>query len=185
MNRNRDFSLKVVIFAGIITSCVTIGYHITAGIQFDRECRGYLKRAADANSLEMADRELGRALGYLRMRGIDTEAGRNLGTFPDYTSIFYTSPDEQLSFFYDNLVASQNDVRSVIAKGDKATPTDTSNTLIKLRETLLDHSQNGESVTFPDGLDVYPYNARLLFLVIFPLIISALAGLAMIPSSSR
>lgn len=39
-----------------------------------------------------------------------------------------------------------------------ATPLEKTNVLMKLRETLLDSGGEGDVVTLPDGISVYPYN---------------------------
>lgn len=167
----KNKALKGAIIALLIVSCMSLIYHGVVGLQFNRDFKGYLKRAADANSLEMAERELSKAISYLNYRDLNTEEGRNRGWVNDHTSMVYGTPDEQLSFFYDNIVESRNELRTVISSGT-ATPTDRSNLLIKLRETLIDHQSDGDSVTYPMGLDVYPHNGRLVLLLIVPLLVA-------------
>lgn len=170
-NTPKNTAIKWIIAACAIVSCLTLIYHGIAELQFGRDFKGYLKRAADANSLEMAEKELSKAIAYLNYHDLNTEAGRNRGWHNDHTSVVYTSPDEQLSFFYENLTTSRNEVRTVLASST-ATPTDRSNTLIKLRETLIDHETGGDVVTYPAGLAVYPRNGLLILLMIVPLLLS-------------
>ena len=49
----------------IILSCIGITTCTVKNIQFDRNCGGYLKRAADANTIELAKVELSRAIKYM------------------------------------------------------------------------------------------------------------------------
>lgn len=77
------------------------------------------------------------------------------GMTTGYTSIVYNTPDEDLGFWYRNLVASRDELARV---RPETTPLERSNLLIKLRETLLDHGKNGDSVTDPDGIELWPYN---------------------------
>lgn len=175
-SENRRSVFKYLTLSLLIVSFTTITYHIAAGIVFDRDFKGYLKRAADANSVELASKELDKAIAYLKTRNLDTPEGRNLGWHNDHTSVVYTTPDEQISFFYDNLITCRNELR-VVQTSPSATPTDRSNTLIKLRETLIDHAQDGDRITYPEGLDVYPYNGALAILIIVPMILSAITGL--------
>ena len=81
----------------IIISCSIITRCTVKEISFDRNCTGYLKRAADANTIPMASKELGMAIKYLDDHNLTK----------GYTSIFYTTPDEDIEFFYNNLKASK------------------------------------------------------------------------------
>jgi len=166
----------------ILVACVTIftlvfTIHIVAGIRLNQQYTGHLKRAADANSLTLAEKELEIAVNYLKSRNLHTEDGRNQGRIDDHTSIVYSTPDEQISFHYDNVSSALEDVRAVIAKGEKATHLERSNVLMKLRETLVDNGEAGVKVTFPQGLDVYPYNTALLGALLFSLAVGPFAFL--------
>jgi len=150
---------------GIFT-LIPIGIRGVASIQFNRQCAGYLKRASDANSLELAEAELTKALKYCHEREFHTVSGRSLGFYDDHTSIIYTTPNEQISFWYKNIRSSRNELRDVLNQkfkpgGKEATSLEKSNVLMKLRETLLDDSDSGHRVTVPKGLSVYPFNVPL------------------------
>jgi hypothetical protein len=151
----------LIVVTSLVVMVLGIGYAIIAGIQFDRKYEGHLKRAADANSLKLAEKELTTAYAYLKQHRLDTEAGRNAGWLDDNTNILYTTPDNQISFHVDNVKASLDDVSSVKAMGDKASALERSNVLIKLRESLLDDRSDGHHVTCPTGLSVFPYNMEL------------------------
>jgi len=71
-----------------------------------------------------------------------------------YTSVVYTTPDENVSFWCQNLLQALTDLRELPPDSDALT---VSNTLMKVRETLLDEGQSVR-VTSPDGISVYPYN---------------------------
>lgn len=126
------------------------GFRIYKGITFDIDCDGHLKRAADANTVELASQELKTALTYLEQKNM----------MSGYTSIFYRTPDEDVGFWYTNLKASLRELESM--KPD-TTQLERSNMLIKLRETLLDHRNNGESVTGPYGISIFPNNSLYAF----------------------
>ncbi len=129
-----------------------------AYIQFNRNCEGHLKRAGDANTVELALQEMKIAVKYLE----DNEMTEG------FTSIIYTTPDEDMGFFYQNLKASVEELQKVTPETPQL---ERSNVLMKLRETLLD----GDEVTIPEGASVFPYNKSfavwgllsVLFLVIF------------------
>jgi len=118
---------------------------IVNGISFDRNCEGYLKRAADANTIERAAKELDHAIKYMQ--------GNNLTT--GYTSVLYTTPDEDIEFWYNNINSAKEELEKVT---DETTQLERSNILMKLRETLLDNNSNGTSVTVPIGISIYPNN---------------------------
>lgn len=136
----------IVAWASVVAIFALLGVEQWNYIQFDRGCGGYLKRAADSNSVDLAKGNLDRAVRY--MRGHDLTHG--------YTSIFYRTPDEDIGFWYQNVRSALD---QLIALPANATELEKSNMLLKLRETLLDHDSDGESVTVPSGIALYPDNA--------------------------
>jgi len=113
-------------------------------ITFNQNCGGYLARAADANTLELAATALEHATAYARQH--DLTSG--------YTSIFWRTPDEDIGFCYTNITAALTELRTLDAG---AAPLEKSNLLMKLRESLTGGSE-GTSLTVPTGISVYPYN---------------------------
>jgi len=86
-----------------------------------------------------------------------------------YTSVLYNTPDEDVTFWYQNLKDSYN---GLIALKDSVSELEKSNMLIKLRETLIDHNKDGESITIPDGISRFPNNfewglMRLVCIILF------------------
>ena len=114
------------------------------GITFDIDCTDRLKRAADANTIELAKMELQHVVQSLERRGLTT----------GYTSVLYQTPSEDIGFWYTNLKASLGVLESV---RPDAPLLERSNLLIKLRETLLDEGQEAK-VTEPRGISIYPHN---------------------------
>ena len=136
------FICLCVIFAVLF---LTIGViEIVWIVQFDRGCEGYLKRAADANTVELAKVELAKAVKYLESNKM-TEG---------FTSVIYTTPDEDVGFLYKNLAQSLEELKALPSS---ATPLEKSNMLMKLRETILDEGK-GTHVTLPEGISRFPYN---------------------------
>ena len=93
------------------------------------------------------------------------------GLTKGYTSILYRTPDEDIGFWHENLKASLEELRAV--KGG-ATQLEKSNILIKLRETLLDHSSSGVSITVPSGVSVFPSNMAWMLWGGFSIIFAAI-----------
>ncbi len=133
-------------FLGIalmVVSVAIFGVRISKKIAFKQNVTGYLKRAADANTIDLANEELTKALNYLEANNITS----------GYTSVLWQTPEEDIDFWYRNLKASQKELQNL--QSDSAL--ERTNVLIKLRETLLDTGEKTK-VTVPDGLSVYPHN---------------------------
>jgi hypothetical protein len=140
---------------------------IVNGISFNRNCEGYLKRASDANTVAQAKIELGRAIKYMEENGL---------TY-GYTSVFYTTPDEDVEFWYNNIKSARTELEKVT---DGTTPLERTNMLMKLRETLLDSGEKESSVTVPEGISIYPNNVMYFWLGLFSLFAFAGSGVLLI-----
>lgn len=121
---------------------------VTAGALYQRavfkqQVSGHLKNAADASTIPLALEELTLAIDYLEAKGM-TEG---------HTSVLWNTPDEDVGFWYRNLKASQQELQQL----QNPTALERTNTLIKLRETLLDTGEKTQ-VTLPDGISRYPHN---------------------------
>jgi hypothetical protein len=133
-------SIICIIFCLTVWTIVAVKY-----VSLQRNCVGYLKRAADANTISTAAEQLDKAIAYMEANNLTH----------GYTSVLYTTPDEDIAFWYNNIVAS----RAELAKTDSTTSMlEQSNMLIKLRETLLDAGEHKDHITCPDGLSRYPNN---------------------------
>lgn len=123
-------------------------------VSFETNCTQYLKRAADANSVELAKAELKEAISYAESENLTT--GR--------VSIFLNQPKNDIGYWYENLKTSYEELENL--------PSDTSslektNVLMKLRETLTDTSEDGTEVTVPEGISIYPNNLAYCLWSIF------------------
>jgi hypothetical protein len=143
---------------------VVFGAIIVKSVSLEQNCIGYLKRAADANTVETASSELEKAIKYLDDNNLTS----------GYTSALWRTPDEDISFWYKNLKSSQLELSKVT---DSTSQLERTNLLMKLRETLLDNGKDGDSITVPDGLSRYPNNFAwgLLFWLAFILAIGLMS----------
>lgn len=142
---------KVISYVSLL---VFIAILITATIfkiQLNQRCLGHLKRAADANTIELALSEMNIAINYLKEKDMTT----------GYTSILYKTPDEDIAFWYNNLVSSRNELLKV----QNANHFEKTNELMKLRESLLDTQDGNTILTYPKGLHKYPHNLLFCFIV--------------------
>lgn len=148
---------KLILIAIILT--ITCGNIFK---NYDANCNylGYLKRAADANSVEIANEELSKALSYLEENNITKGS----------TAILFKSPAEDVGFWYKNLKASQKELSSLAPDSSSL---EKSNVLMKLRETILDSGEKGQVLTAPSGIEYFPNNG-LWLLANFVLVFSIL-----------
>ena len=119
-------------------------------LYFERGCSDWLKMAADANSVSIAKERLDIAVKYLEDHHMTS--GNSAFLFP--------VPTTDLAPWYKNLKQAQQNLENF---PKNPTETDTSTALVKLRETLLDHTQTGDAVTVPVHAFVYPYQLLWLF----------------------
>jgi len=136
-------------------------FRIIQWVQFDRQCEGYLKRAADANTVELAKKQLQVALAYIEKNHLTR----------GYTSIIYQTPDEDIGFWHANIQASLDELNTI---SPQASQLEKSNMLLKLRETLIDHSSSGVEVTVPPGISVFPNNIGVAAWSLISLVLAAL-----------
>ena len=113
-------------------------------IQFNHQCEAYLKRAADANTVEIAKDNLEKAIVYAEENNL-TEG---------IVSVFMRNPKNDIGFWYDNMKACYDELDKL---PEAATSLEKTNMLMKLRESLVDTGES-TNVTVPEGITVYPYN---------------------------
>ena len=117
-------------------------------IEFSQDCSGYLKQAADANTVELAYERINMALKYIEGHGLTT----------GYTSILWRTEDENINYWYRNIKACQSELHECIETN--ATSLEKSNVLMKVREALTDQGEKGTELTVPPGIHLYPHNAE-------------------------
>lgn len=120
------------------------GIRIYSSIQFDHQCEAYLKRAADANTVEIAKDNLAKAIKYAE----DNNLTKGI------VSVFMHNPKNDIGFWYDNMKACYEELDNL---PEDASSLERTNMLMKLRESLVDTGES-TSVTVPDGISIYPHN---------------------------
>ncbi len=142
--RRKGFIEGIVLLIILAISLIVPTTLIVKSIQFNQECSGYLKQAADANTVELAIERIDHAIGYIEAH--DLTSG--------YTSVLYNTEDENIGFWYNNIKACQKELKGC-ANG---TQLEKSNVLMKVRESLTDEDKDGTVLTIPDGIYKYPHN---------------------------
>lgn len=137
---------KVTILSVIVTALwlVAMVWFICLRVEFEQNCTGYLKQAADANTIELAIDRLDKAIEYAERKNWTD----------GYTSLLWKTEDENIGFWYKNLKASRVELEKALCSSQM----EQTNVLMKLRETLTDNNENGTYITYPYGLWKYPHN---------------------------
>ncbi|MGH1435133.1 MAG: hypothetical protein ACRBG0_11805 [Lewinella sp.] len=154
----------------LLFSLGVFGVRISKGVTFKQNVSGYLKRAADANTIDMANAELTKVINYLEANNLTS----------GYTSVMWETPDEDIGFWYQNLKASQQELETL--NSDSAL--ERTNVLMKLRETLLDTGEKTK-VTIPKGLSVYPDNLFWGILTLSAFIAMMAGFIVLIPNEEK
>lgn len=143
MKNKTVFIILATVFTTIFL--VWMGIRITQSISFNQGCKQYLKRAADASTVEVAKSELEKAIAYAEKNNL-TEG---------VVSVFFKQPKNDVGFWYNNMLSAYNELNTM----DENTSTlEQTNMLMRLRESLVDETEDGIEVTVPDGISVYPNN---------------------------
>lgn len=109
---------------------------------YEIRCGEHIDRAAHANTVELAKSEITQATKYLE----DNRMTQG------YTSVLYTSPLEDVGYWYGNLKAGQKELENLPSTSSALEQT---NVLMRIRESL--------SKT-PDGISVFPANVAYCWL---------------------
>ena len=134
----------VLIVALAICSMITPVSCVVKNVQFDKNCSGYIKQAADANTVEIAFERITIAIDYAEHHGL-TEG---------YTSVIYQTEGDNVGFWYRNLKACQSELGAAV----NGSQLEKSNVLMKVRESLTDNGEHGTNLSLPHGISRYPYN---------------------------
>ena len=119
---------------------------IVAIAQFDMGCVQYLKRAANASSVELAKQELSKAISYAESHELTD----------GFVSIIWWQPQNDIGHWYRNLQTAYAELEAL---PEDATVLEESCLLLRIRGSLVDE----DSVTVPDGIEIHPYNSAFLW----------------------
>ena len=131
------------------------GTAIVKTINMNAECIGYLEMAANANSVELAEKHLTKAIEYLEENNLKHGS----------TGIIFHTPSNNIELWYENLKSAQIQLQEFESKSEL----EESNILMKLRETLL--NENGY-VTHPNMISFYPNHAFWFWFLILGWLLS-------------
>ncbi len=140
------------------------GVRIVKAHQFGVNCKQYIKRAADASTIELAKEELGKAMSYAEEKNLTS----------GIVSIFLRQPKNDISYWYRNMKDAYSELDALPAE---ATPLEKTNVLMKLRESLTDEKDGDLSVTVPDGISIYPYNVLYFVWALLSILFALMFGI--------
>lgn len=129
----------------ILIPIAAYGGGIIKAVTMDVNCIDFLELAADANSVDLAEKYLTKGIEYLEANNLTS----------GFTKIIVYKPTNDIGFWYENLKSAQTQLQELSQKED-LTELEESNALMKLRETLLDSEG---SVTHPQMISYYPNGA--------------------------
>lgn len=147
--------MKKAIFIIVAIICFLMPFaswvpSIVQSIDFSANCGNYLELAADANSIEIAKKQLTKAVDYLETNNLTS----------GHTKIFVYYPKNDIGMWYDNLKTAQSQLRDMLEQ-DEITELEKSNMLMKLRETILN---DDGTLTHPEGISLHPNYALMFWL---------------------
>lgn len=154
----------------IIPWIVILATFFYTDIDFNRSIGGRLKRAADANSITIAQKELNAALNEIESRKMTSGS----------THILYWTPETDVGFWYENIKSAHDDLSKINL--EKSSLMEQTNVLMKLRETLLDEGES-VSVTCPNGIARFPNNTKFAVLLTITTGFALFGGLVLVVKS--
>lgn len=119
--------------------------------QFNQDCQGYLRQCSNASSVELALDRLELAIQYIEENDLTT----------GYTSILWKTEADNIGYWYDNLKTCQKELEQAI----NLPQLEQTNTLMRVRESLLENGENGEYLILPNGIVKYPHNLLYAILI--------------------
>lgn len=152
----KHFLYFLVVLVALCTPITTA----VKSIKFQQQCSGYIKQAADANTVELASERLASAIQYVEDHNLTT----------GYTSILWKTEDDNIEFWYRNLIACKEELQACA----DASQLEKSNVLMRVRESLTDESEDGTTLTIPEGISRYPDNTQFAVLNILSILVFAI-----------
>ena len=152
----KTFLIISIISTLLFGSWATV--RIVKSVQFNFDCQAYLKRAANANTIELAKTELGKAIEYVESNNLTKGV----------VSVFLKNPANDIGFWYQNMKLAYEELDAL---PENTSSLEKTNVLMKLRESLTDNDSTGAtSVITPSGITIYPNNMMYFVWSMFSII---------------
>lgn len=141
---NKQKITTILTIVSVIIFIIWCIFQIKASYTLDVNFYQHLKRATNANTIDIAREELTYAVSYLEENNLTS----------GNTSFFLNIPENDIEFWYINLNAALYEFNNI---PDDATILEKTNILMKFKKY-------GENYSQPFGISTYPYQ-KLYFLV--------------------
>lgn len=122
------------------------GTRIYYNVQFGQNCEDYISQAASSPDPMIAAAKLDVAIAYAERAGLTS----------GNTGVLFTYPTNDVGFWYRRMLDSRA-ILHALPKNDA--PLEISNTMMRVRETLVSGGKEGERIVEPDGIEIAPHNA--------------------------
>ncbi len=136
---------KLLLVSAVLLFTVWTVLRLISYVEFNVNCEQYIKRAADASTVETAIGELEKAISYAEKNDLTDGV----------VSVFLHQPKNDIGFWYNNITEACEELKNL---PEDVTSLEKTNVLMKIRETLIDESREEVLVTCPDGISIYPHN---------------------------
>lgn len=133
----------------LISGTAATTTNIVADYHFDRDIGSHLKKAADSPTVGEAANQMDAALSAIEEQDL---TGGN-------SAFIFKTEETSVETWYRQLKQVQTDLHDL---PDDASPLERSNVLIKVRETILDSGSDGDYLTLPPYITVYPNHVGML-----------------------
>lgn len=151
--------LYILFLLGCLSFLAWSGARLYAAIQFGFHCEAFLRHAADANTIDIARKELQSAINYCEAKNLTSGS----------TSLIFPTDDEDIGLWYTGLKSSQAALDMLPANASRI---EKHTALGKLRKTLVDdNNKDNTTLRYPNGIAIYPYNRQYILWCILSLIL--------------
>lgn len=146
----------ILVTIGAISFILVAIFSTIMWYSFNKNCGDYLKLAADAPSIKLADKFLGKALNYIEENNL---------TEGNSAFIFHT-PSADVGIWYNQIRGAKETTSGIINRIQKdstsVTQLEMDNALMKIREVVMDAGEKGISITKPTKIIYYPHQWAML-----------------------
>jgi len=138
--------MKTIFYLFFLSTLSWGGYRLVAKFQAQSAYLGYLKNASQTDSIPLIKIELKKAMVEIERRGLTS----------GYTSIIWTTPNDNIGLWYKNLMLLLNQLYYF---PDNSSAKEKSKMLMKIKEILIDESKDEkDNLYFPEKVYLFPHN---------------------------
>lgn len=152
---------KTITFLGAVSLVVVIIFSVIRWYSLKVGCTDYLKLSADAPNIQKADDFLDKALEYLERKNL-TKGN---------SAYLFHAPSNDVGIWYEQIKGAKETTKDILERDSSVSQLEKDNSLMKVREVILDEGSDGTQVTMPVHLDTFPYQWLFLLWWIFTIII--------------